>query len=263
MRLPQGLWARDFSGNDRKSLTSLTNLRTHVATSPLWRLDKERLVSLIDCVERCLHRRLAWHLFEHLFWGNFDGNSLTCCFMLPHFETPSLQKCNFCGEMLCGLLVTGAFAALEVSWLPWLWRCGHWTETEGELILAMALAFVSDYQSWNVFKKKLTRLLMLNQLCYNWQESPFLRPFFINILCEFMWAFWDFDLEIVGCNGVFLVWEATFFILRHRTSNVHVFVGVWWISGEAERDFWCCGTCDSREKSCLDLKSSTSEDKQR
>lgn len=68
MRSPQGLWARDFSGNDRKSLTSLTNLRSNVATSPLWRLDKERLVSLIDCVERCLHRRLAWNLLEHGGW---------------------------------------------------------------------------------------------------------------------------------------------------------------------------------------------------
>ena len=75
--------------------------------------------------------------------------------MLPHFETPSLQKCNLCGEMLCGLLVTGAFAALEVSWLPWLWRCGHWTETGGELILAMALAFVSDIKGEMSSKRNL------------------------------------------------------------------------------------------------------------
>ena len=77
--------------------------------------------------------------------------------MLPHFETPSLQKCNFCGEMLCCLLVAGAFAALEVSWLPWLWGCGHWTETEGELILAMSpmscfflslMALAFGYTTW-------------------------------------------------------------------------------------------------------------------
>lgn len=200
-----------------------------------------------------------WAFVLRQFWWKFSYMLLHVAALWDPF-TAKVQfvrrdVVRFAGDR--GLCCTGSLLApmaLALWSLDWDRRRAH---------LGDGIGICIRYQRWNVFKKKLTRLLMLNQLCFNWQESPFLRPFFINILCEFMWAFWDFDLEIVGCNGVFLVWEATFFILRHRTSNVHVFVGVWWISGEAERDFWCCGTCDSREKSCLDLKSSTSEDKQR